>query len=273
MEKQRILISVKTYPTLSRKYGETVCTAGVREDGTWVRIYPVPFRRLDEEEQYSKYDWIECRLRRNDRDKRPESYSLVAPHEMKKVGSIDTRDNWRERRKLLLDRARIYDDLEEIIGDAKINKISLAVFKPARILDFIVEEDERAWDPRKLDEMRRLTRQHDLFDDNAWRKTFQLIPKLPYKFSYRFEDAAGRKSEQQILDWEIGALYWNTLRRAEGDESVAIEKVRAKYFDEFRRKDLHLYLGTTQRWHLVAPNPWLVIGVLPIPHQTQLGLF
>ncbi len=33
MEKQRVLITVKTYPTLSRKYGETVCTAGVREDG------------------------------------------------------------------------------------------------------------------------------------------------------------------------------------------------------------------------------------------------
>ena len=44
MEKQRILVTVKTYPTLSRKYGETVCTAGIREDGTWVRIYPVPFR-------------------------------------------------------------------------------------------------------------------------------------------------------------------------------------------------------------------------------------
>ena len=61
MEKQRILVTVKTYPTLSRKYGETVCTAGIREDGTWVRIYPVPFRRLNESEQYRKYDWTECR--------------------------------------------------------------------------------------------------------------------------------------------------------------------------------------------------------------------
>ena len=68
MEKQRILITVKTYPTLSRKYGETVCTAGVREDGTWVRIYPVPFRRLNEDQKYSKYDWIECRLQRNTLD-------------------------------------------------------------------------------------------------------------------------------------------------------------------------------------------------------------
>ena len=44
VKQERILVTVKTYPTLSRKYGETVCTAGVREDGTWVRMYPVPFR-------------------------------------------------------------------------------------------------------------------------------------------------------------------------------------------------------------------------------------
>ena len=50
MAKERILVAVKTYPTLSLIHGETVCTAGVRQDGSWVRIYPVPFRRLEEEQ-------------------------------------------------------------------------------------------------------------------------------------------------------------------------------------------------------------------------------
>ena len=49
----RILVTVKTYPELSKTYGEAVCSAGLREDGTWMRLYPVPFRRLDEREQYS----------------------------------------------------------------------------------------------------------------------------------------------------------------------------------------------------------------------------
>lgn len=31
----RVLILVKTYPTLSRKYGELVCTAGMRETCTF----------------------------------------------------------------------------------------------------------------------------------------------------------------------------------------------------------------------------------------------
>ena len=78
MQKERILVTVKTYPTLSTKYGETVCTAGIREDGTWVRIYPVPFRRLHETERYKKYDWIECQLRPSSQDHRPDSLSTLS---------------------------------------------------------------------------------------------------------------------------------------------------------------------------------------------------
>jgi hypothetical protein len=273
MSKERVLITVKTYPTLSRKYGETVCTAGVREDGTWVRIYPVPFRRLDEKEQYSKYDWIECRLARNTTDVRPETFRPIDEHELVPSGSIDTADNWRERRKLLLKTARVYDRLDDLIAGAKANTVSLAVFKPTRVLGFSWEEEERNWDPERVRQMRDSTKQYDLFADNTWRETFKLIEKLPYSFSYKFEDAGGRQSELQVLDWETGALYWNCLRAANGDEPTALVKVRQKYLDEFLKKDLHFFLGTTQQWHQVAPNPWVIIGVLPIPHQRQLGLF
>ena len=38
----RILVTVKTYPTLSRKYGETVRTAGVREDGSLSSLERTP---------------------------------------------------------------------------------------------------------------------------------------------------------------------------------------------------------------------------------------
>lgn len=77
----------------------------------------------------------------------------------------------------------------------------------------------------------------------------------------------------QILDWEAGQLYWNCLNAADGEESEALEKVKQKYFGEFMAKGLHFFLGTTQQWHQVAPNPWVIIGVLPIPHERQLGLF
>ncbi len=91
--------------------------------------------------------------------------------------------------------------------------------------------------------MRSLYSQLELFEDNAWRKTFQLIPKLPYSFSYRFQDTAGKISELQVLDWEVGALYWNCLKATKGDESKALGKVRNKYFDEFQKTDLHFFWG------------------------------
>lgn len=71
MSLTRVLIAVKTYPAISAKYDELVCTAGFREDGSWIRIYPVPFRKKSYDEQYRKYDWIEVDLVKNDSDFRP----------------------------------------------------------------------------------------------------------------------------------------------------------------------------------------------------------
>lgn len=273
MDKQRILITVKTYPTLSRKYGETVCTAGVREDGTWVRMYPVPFRRLDEQQQYSKYDWLECDLIRNTSDPRPETFRPSNPDQLIAVDHIGTERDWAERRQLLLKTTKVYDRIHDLISEAKANVTSLAIFKPTKVLSFTWEEEDREWDVKKLRQMRDHYSQYELFEDNAWRRTFQVIPKLPYSFSYKFEDASGTKSEMQVLDWEVGALYWNCLRSSNDNEHQALLKVRQKYFDDFTSKDLHFYLGTTQQFHFVAPNPWVIVGVLPIPHEVQESLF
>jgi len=57
--KEKILITVKTYPTFSTKYQELVCTAGVNENGEWRRLYPIPFRQLYKDKKYKKYQWIE----------------------------------------------------------------------------------------------------------------------------------------------------------------------------------------------------------------------
>lgn len=112
--------------------------------------------------------------------------------------------------------------------------------------------------------------QEDMFSD--WQQTFSLVRKLPWKFSYRFADATGRESKLQILDWEIGALYWNCRRQNE--EAAALQKVRLKYWDEFSTTDLHFFMGTTLEFHRKkAPNPWQIIGVFPAPMQRQTGLF
>ena len=256
----KVLITVKTYPTLSSKYDELVCTAGFREDGTWIRIYPISFRRLEYDQQYKKYQWVEVDLEKNTSDSRPESYKPKAGgHDFRMLDRIGTEKNWQARKLLVLQ--KIYTNLTTLITEAKDKKVctSLAVFKPKDILDFIIKPVARTWDKDKLAALEARAQQLNLFahSDNP----FAVVDKLPYKFSFRFTDEENRESTMMIEDWEIGALYWNCLRRHEGNEALACADVHKKYFDDFAlTKDLHLFLGTTRQHHFVAPNPFIIIG-------------
>ena len=127
--KRRLLVTVKTYPNISEKYIELVCTAGLTEHGEWVRLYPVPFRASASVEQYSKFDWIECSVIRNTKDFRVESYKPVDFHSIEKTGHIGTENGWRERNDLVLGKAEVFEDLDSLISKAKSERMSLAVYK------------------------------------------------------------------------------------------------------------------------------------------------
>lgn len=262
----KVLITVKTYPTISSKYDELVCTAGFREDGTWVRIYPVPFRKRAYTEQYKKYDWIELDLVKNTSDFRPESFRpSTLGTEINVVGHIGTSRNWEERKKVCL--GNIYYNLSELIAEAKDKNIgtSLAVFKPSEILDFYAEPVEREWSSKQ---------KAALAQQNLFETKFEVVKKLPYKFKFRFKDDQGKESNMMIEDWEKGQLFWNCLARHEGNEQKAIQDVRKKYFDDFAMtKDLHFYLGTTQKNHYVSHNPFMIIGTFHPKVESQMKLF
>ena len=273
-EKKRIYIVVKTYPTISKEYSELVCTAGVLEDGSWIRLYPVPFRKLDLDQKYPKYAWIEIDVIRNTNDFRPETYrpilSTIIVEPKLKV-------DWDERRNLIFKNKKIYTNLQELIDIAKSDGISLAVFKPTEIQKFVVEETERDWDSNKLAILEELSRQQNLFQTpKEIEEEFKTVRKVPYKFSYQFKDDSGKQSTMMIEDWEIGMLYFNCLKRAGGDENVAIARVREKYFDIFIKRDLHFFLGTTKQFHNVAPNPFIIVGAFYPPMLSpnkQISMF
>ena len=250
--RERILITVKTYPTLSKKYAELVCTAGVNEAGEWRRIYPVPFRQLNSDKKYKKYQWIEVDLKKAPRDRRPESYIVAGQLELLD-NVLPTNDHWRLRREEFIDKVEIHEDLNRLIKSAHENQLSLAVFRPYKWIDFVIEQVDREWDPEKLASLEAQKKQGNLFKDaETVAKELEVVKKLPYKFSYKFERSEGKESKLMIEDWEIGALYWNCLRRSNGDEQIAVEKVRQKYWDDFVQdegKDVLLVLGTTLEHH------------------------
>lgn len=273
MRRERVLITVKTYPSLSTSYIELVCTAGLREDGSWVRIYPVPFRLMGENQQFKKWTWVDLPLERRTKDKRPESYSPVDRNDITIGETIGTADHWRERRDCILKRGRVWSDLTALIAAGKRDEVSLATFRPARMLGLEWEITEPDLDAGKLAQIEQQLKQMDMLEPDTISENFRPAQKVPYNFYYRFEDDKGRSSRLRILDWEIGMLYWNCLRGSGGDEKKALEKVRQRYETDFFLKDLHLFLGTTYEWHSRAPNPWVIVGVFPPPKVQQMELF
>ena len=271
MPKERVLITVKTYPALSSKYDEVVCTAGLRENGTWVRLYPIPFRKVEEIEQYRKFDIVEVDLVRNSTDPRPESYRVQ--YGIKVVGYIDSK-HWQMRRNRVLEQSTVYTNFDELIADNKSDRgVSLATFKPATVVDLVIEADEREWNAEKLEKVKLKSRQNKLFEDND--KVFSVVRKLPYKFKYVFTDVTGRERTLTINDWEIGALFWNEKKRFDGDEIKALDSVKHMYLTQhIKDRDLHFFVGTTQSWDsLNAPNPFMIIGVFTPPYDFQPSLF
>ncbi|TGM63185.1 hypothetical protein EHQ94_07075 [Leptospira meyeri] len=275
--KKKVLILVKTYPAISTKYGETVCTAGITEEGEWIRIYPIPFRKIDFNKRYSKYDWIELELTKNSKDFRPESFRPLDPNQIVKLGHIDSdKDTWRERRSFVL--KNVYTNMSKLIEDAKDKEkcTSLAVFKPTKILDFTYEKTESFWDPKKIKALESEHSQGSLFETNDLDDIteFEVVDKVPYKFKFRFQDETGKESNLMIEDWETGMLYWNSLKKHEGDTIKACEDVFKKYFEDFAKtKDYYFILGTTLKHHYLSKNPFVIIGDFRPKPIKQPGLF
>lgn len=137
---------------------------------------------------------------------------------------------------------------------------------------------EREWDAEKLAELEKEKSQLHLFKDSETvARELQVVRKLPYKFSYQFEDCHGKKCKLMIEDWEIGALYWNCLKDSEGDEPLALAKVRQRYWNEFVQSGKHeiiLVLGTTLEHHnKKSPNPFVIISVFYPGREKQMRLF
>ncbi len=272
----RIFITVKTYPTLSEKYDELVCTAGFKEDGTMIRLYPVPFRKLESYLQYKKYQWIEIDIKKRNKDFRPESFSPVnIDVGFTNLSYIDSK-HWDERRDIILSR-KVYTNMEELILEAKNPNIqtSLAVVKPSQILDFYWIDDDRSWCQNKIDAIKARSAQYNLFE-NRGNGTFKVVQKIPYKFKYRFTTEDGVERNMMIEDWEIGMLYLNCLKSSNGNEQVACNKVKDKYFHYMvDQRELYFFVGTSISYHNVGPNPFMIIGTFypPKTDAVQLKMF
>ncbi|MHC4695498.1 MAG: hypothetical protein ACYTFA_02010 [Planctomycetota bacterium] len=249
----KVLITVKTYPIPSAKYDELVCTAGVREDGGFVRLYPINFRDLPFRRQYRKYQWIEVEaVKHRGQDARKESYRPNCDT-IKLLGEqISAARNWGERAKYVL-RGKS-DSIEHLKEQQARDRTSLGIFKPKKVHDLVYKQASADWKAS----FKAALAQARLWED---RKVSKKPPrKVPFKFQYVFEcdDSRCKGHRMMIEDWEVGALYWRLVNGGDSPDEAA-KSVREKFLNVLcgADRDTHFYVGTI----LAHPKTWVVIGV------------
>ena len=248
-ERQRVLITVKTYPLPSEKYLELVCTAGMLEDGSFIRLYPVDYRYQPYWRWYSKYQWIEVEVEKHDKDPRKESYRPRVETIQVLGKPLDTANCWAARKAIVL--KQLPASMETLRELQERDGTSLGLVKPREVTDLIIEPDSEEWKLKWKADIEQLR----LFGPDR-----KPLEKVPFKFRYCFtcEDERCKGHTMMIEDWEVGELYLKELKRC-GNPKAAAESVREKFLGELcgPGKDTHFYVGTVLRY----PKSWIVLGV------------
>ena len=201
---ERILVTVRTYPNLSSKYLETVCTAGINDQGEWRRLYPVPLRYLDDERQYKTYDVIKVRLGSNP-DGRPESRRPDTTS-LEKVGELDASPRgWQARCDWVLPTGLPSMRLLRESGR------TLAPVAVTEVLEFVAQPDTAEWTPKQQE----LLRQAGLFEGP------KPLERLPFDFRLRWKDGEGAEHDSKFLAWEVGQT-WRAYSRRYADPIAAM---------------------------------------------------
>lgn len=218
--KTKVFIIAKTMPVVSRRYGKLICTAGVRKNGKLVRIYPVEFKK-----SIGKiFQWIKLAIKKDKSDGRSESYKING--NVKIMKKIDKNTQNKIIGKLLL--KSVYFNKESLL---KNKKLSLAIFKPSKIISFHIERNKDVKD------------------------------KTPYSFYYKFLDNSNIITKLIIKDWRILQFTERAIKKYNANEVMVKKMIRKKYFCD-GVENLHLILGTNRQWQIrKSKNPFMIIGM------------
>jgi hypothetical protein len=258
-ERKRVFIIVRTYPVPATSGIEVSCTAAITHEGEWVRLFPVPYRLLDYDKRFSKYQWIDVDVRKPTNDPRRESYR-INPDSIEIVETVGTgKGTWRRRDEILTPvRACCLCCLQ---AEQKANGFpTLGMFRPTTIRDLVIEpEPNPEWTP---DELGKLSQQPLWGNAPA-----NMLEKLAHRFSYRFTCPHGTcpQGGHKLIctDWEYGALY-RRCRRDYGDAWEAKFRERAET-ELLKKQDTQFFVGTVHQY----PDSWIIVGIYRPPRPSS----
>lgn len=248
-ERKKVLLTVKAYPELSSKYGETVCTAGITEDGKWIRMYPVPMGLFRGPHSIHRYSWVEvdCKKATGEKFNRKESYK-IKPDSLRIADDSLTRGpvNWKKRNEILL--PLLNESVEELEEAFENDRVSLGLVKPETVIEFY-----EAGDMRDYEKEVSLGIQMTIFGERRVE-----LEKLPHMFRYKFKCPIEncRVHDMTCEDWELFQSF-RSWRHKYPNHEILWDKIYQKYFIDFTTKcDLYFYMGTHSLY-----KAWMIIGL------------
>lgn len=253
-EQARVLITVKASPEPSTSYGDTVCVAGIRLDGPspeWIRLYPVPFRYLDNEQKFKKYDVLNVAVVKATKDPRRESFSPD-------LASIQ-----KETHLKVADRAnhvlplvnRSMCQVQADIG-ADLNGPSLAIVHGRQVKRLVVTPHPN-WTPQEAARLADWAQAPDLFGTPRARPL--QAPRFKASYEWLCDSPECKGHAQRLLDWELTAFQRRFHR---DDDATLATRIEDQFLDQmFANRTPHFYVGN------FASGPkrksFSILGVFP----------
>ena len=247
----RVLTLVKALPHVGQKHGETVCCAGVTEQGEWRRQYPVHYRRLESE--FHRWDWIEYDWNLPGGDDRRVESRRVREETIRRVGTMPQPARARFLEKVLVPSCEL----------AAARGQSLALIRPQNTRFWWRPKSEKAISREKA-AYQRAASQLSIFD--AELAALEPCP-FAFKFDYHTED--GKPHRATCDDWETAATFYRRSK-AHGQDA-ALKSMAVTFNEDYPAKGMAFAMGT----HSLYPKVWLLVGVLRLdraPPQLTLGI-
>ena len=229
------------------------------EEGKLVRLFPVPFRLVEDDQQFRKWQWISARVRRAQDDARPESHRVSVDTIELQGEPLPTRHHWPERRDAIKG-VPIFDSFYALEAARVSDGISLGLVRPRRLVGMdITAVKNTEWTDDEKAKLLQEQMQGHLFDAVEDQRTLRTLKKLPFDFHYRYECESTEGVNEhlhKLVDWEAGALYWNVCRKPDWQAMF-----RQKFVSEFSQREVLFMMGTIHRF----PGQWLIVSVLYLP--------
>jgi hypothetical protein len=253
---------VKTYPEYSAKYTETVCTAGILKDTRQlIRLYPIIYRYLEGDKRFGKYQWITAKIEKNPSDRRPESFK-VELDSIRLGARITASDNWKERKRWVLNQKHIFPSLEALLEAQEAQGTSLGLIRVKKMINFEIVRKSNIEIKEAESKKDMIMKQLHFFEA---KKNLELIP---FRFTLRFlcNDLKCKSPHNvSILDWEFGELYrrvktnqdWKNFIRRKVDQLLS------------PGRDTYLFMGNMSG----HPTSFSVLGFFWPKRELQGRLF